>query len=83
MSSSDLISDHSAIVDRRQLVTSVRAKVLSSSPLRAGARASVLKQMGQIICCSSAGEPRAPPTSTIPAPEHLSLSISSAPTENR
>jgi hypothetical protein len=35
-----------------------------------GARMSALKQMCQIICCSSAGGPRAPPTSTIPAQEH-------------
>ena len=46
-------------------------KVLSSSPLRPGARVSALKQMCRIICCLSAGGPRAPPMSTIPAQEHL------------
>ena len=55
--------------------------VLAAPP--GGGEAVGLKQMGQIICCSSAVEPRAPPMSTIPAPEHSSLSISSAPTGNR
>ena len=36
-----------------------------------GARVSALKQMCQIIYYSSAGGPRAPPMSTIPAQEHL------------
>ena len=46
-------------------------KDLSSSPLRAGARVSALKQMCQIICYSSAGGPPVPLMSTIPAQEHL------------